>query len=137
MRTLLLVLLTIPASIFAGPAPSSTQLNQAISRVMGGGFVGEVIGEAFDKVSDFWLALPFDMEPVESQVAHFLQKEGARWTRNLISKELGLGPLSVSSAESGSSFMPSSASRRGAGHPLSFKTSVSSRRLALSLIFRF
>lgn len=119
-------------------APASTQLNAAFSKVLSGSYVSETLGEVFEDISYLWRDLPFEIDPIEGEVNRLIRRESARYARGLISKELGgFVPLGVASFQPGSTFNLLRTPQKKKSHPFHIKTTVSARRLALSLIFRF
>ncbi|GEM_PF-5963128 len=138
-RALYLVLISqliLPSFVHAEPEPAATEFNKALSNVLTGKYVADTVGKMFEDVVGNWFKIPFVIDPIEGELDRVVQRESARYTKNLVSKEIGVDNFSVG-PQPGSSFNPTRTPQKRSAEPFHVKTTVSMHRLALSLIFRF
>lgn len=129
---------TTPASaIGVVPGAELTHANTVMSGIVGGGYAASAMNNLIDEVPVLNL-IPIEFFSLEDQVTNLLERESSRQFRNWVRDEIEgagfTGSYSIGGGPGGSlaPYRASVAKKR-----TKLRARISSRRLGLSLLFRF
>ncbi|MBI2070704.1 MAG: hypothetical protein HYT79_08890 [Elusimicrobia bacterium] len=138
--TLLTAFCFTSATLPSIPSAEQTATNTLLSGIVSGQYAGEAVADSLENIPILNL-LPLEALSLEDEFAHMIQKESARYARSLVNEELGHLGLGHSLALPGPMAPPSHqhshARSAKSQRRVRLSTRISTRRLGLSLIFRF
>lgn len=116
-----------------------TPINQFFSQITSGGYARSAVAGILEQVPLLNM-LPFEFSMFEDEISQLLEKESSRLARRAVHQELGRmglgGNLSLTAGPSPQN-RRLSFQRSDLAGGLKWHAHVSSRRLALSLLYRF